>query len=149
MKKHLIEVCNGLWWQTTRLEDHVISPQLIKLRPLCVCVRVSACVCVRLLAGFFFLFSFSFTPSHCLTRCHQITEITLPVSSKKWRPVPWQRKVLSAGTGRQMQGYLCSSAPQCPSKGPPQLNICTSTRLITHNTHAQPLPSLSPSRSLH
>lgn len=30
-----------------------------------------------------------------------------------------------------------------PGKGPPPLNICTSTRLITHNT-PQPLPSLSP-----
>uniref|UniRef100_A0A0F8C8W2 Alpha-ketoglutarate-dependent dioxygenase FTO n=1 Tax=Larimichthys crocea TaxID=215358 RepID=A0A0F8C8W2_LARCR len=46
-----------------------------------------------------------------------------------------------------MQGYLCSSASQCPGKGPPQLNICTSTRLITHNTPAQPLPSLSPPQS--
>lgn len=46
-----------------------------------------------------------------------------------------------------MQGYLCSSASSCPGKGPPQLNICTSTRLITHNTPAQPLPSLSPPQS--
>lgn len=46
-----------------------------------------------------------------------------------------------------MRGYLCSSASRCPSKGPPQLNICTSTRLITHNTPAQPLPSLSPPQS--
>ncbi|KAK1891407.1 Bifunctional helicase and thymine dioxygenase JBP2, partial [Dissostichus eleginoides] len=46
-----------------------------------------------------------------------------------------------------MQGYLCSSASQCPGKGPPQLNICTSSRLITHNTPAQPLPSLSPPQS--
>lgn len=43
-----------------------------------------------------------------------------------------------------MRGYLCFTASQCPGKGPPQLNICTSTRLITHNTPAQPLPRLSP-----
>lgn len=47
-----------------------------------------------------------------------------------------------------MQSYLCSSASQCPGKGPPQLNICTSTRLITHNTLAQPLSSLSPPQRL-
>lgn len=144
MKKHLIEVCNGLWWQTTRLEDHVISPQLIKLRPLCECVCVLVCV-----LAVFSPFSLFLSHPLSLTRCHQITEITLPVNSKKWRPVPWQRKVLRAGRGRQMQGYLCSSAPRCPSKGPPQLNICTSSRLITHNTPAQPLPSLSPPQSLH
>ncbi|CAB1433547.1 unnamed protein product [Pleuronectes platessa] len=48
---------------------------------------------------------------------------------------------------RQPQPCRHRYASQCPDKGPPQLNICTSTRLITHNTPAQPLPSLSPPQS--
>lgn len=69
VEKHLIEVCNGLWWQTTRLEDHVISSQLIKVRPVCV-------------------FSFSHTPLPTMNQMPQNNSSNIAVTSKKWRPTP-------------------------------------------------------------